>query len=142
MIGHLKEHGIDATEGKADSKTTTTKTTVARLLREGESIDDHFEQLNKLDQAGAEYELALWIAQAFKPISSVEHETFRSFISRICPKFNLPQPATLRSQILSIAQHLRSEVCVAVAVVLRVSADEGLHERARRVCVFYYGWVE
>jgi hypothetical protein len=64
-------------------------------------------------------QLSLWLADSFRPFSTVDDPLFREFILLLNPKFKLPHKETMRTQTGKISHDLKQQVrVVGVRIVL------------------------
>lgn len=119
MREHLRDqHQIDLDAATETKTTKQTKEAVQTLLKKGESVADHFPTVEKVNLEIATWELVLWLAESFRPLSTVEDTAFAPFIKSISPDFKVPSRDTVRSRVLLLANELKSQVISRLGRVL------------------------
>lgn len=89
------------------------------------------------------FKMTLWLANSFRPFTTVEDPDFREFIRMLRPDFELPKRDKIRILARKIALIIKAQVCSlreSVLTNLGLQVKEFLQVHAKWICFTTDGW--
>lgn len=107
MSGHLlNRHSIDTSKKDISGSSSKAGATVQSKLKFGGAAD----ALNGPSRDDIIFKLALWLANSFRPYTTVEDPDFRELVSMLRPGFQLPKRDKIRSVAKKISILIKAQV--------------------------------